>query len=158
MEKSWIPMVKDGRLFIVYSFDPIVVYEYLDGAIVLRLGLPEQARAFVVRGGTQLIPWRGNFVGLVHSRVPHPNKLYYTHAFVVLDDKFELVEMSEPFFLQRRGLEFACGLIEFNGDLLVSYGVSDRAAAFCILPFKPISQWVVSLGARSPAAEGARRD
>jgi hypothetical protein len=44
----------------------------------------------------------------------------------VLDDEFAPVEESESFFIQHRGIEFAGGLIEYKGDLLVSYGVPDR--------------------------------
>jgi hypothetical protein len=49
-------------------------------------------------------------------------------------------------FIQHRGVEFAGGLVEYKGDLLVSYGVPDRGAAFCILPYGKVSQWVASMG------------
>lgn len=143
-EKNWIPIVRDEELFVIYRFRPMVIYEYEDGALKLIKGDPLDQQEFSARGGTQFVRWGKNFIGLVHSPPNfHESKIYYTHRFVVINDAFEILEFSRPFFIQRRGIEFACGLTEYGGDLLLSYGVSDRAAAFCILPSSKLSRWVV---------------
>ncbi len=145
-EKNWVPLVKDDRLFLIYSFEPFAVYEYTGGGLELVRGSPGQERGFPVRGSSPFIPWREHFAGLTHSVTRIGGKLYYSHAFVVLDDEFAPVEASESFFIQHRGVEYVGGLIEYKGDLLVSYGVPDRAAAFCILPYSKVSQLVASMG------------
>lgn len=150
MEKNWIPLVKEDKLFLLYSIDPMVVYEFADGALALVRGSPAEVKTFDIRGGTPLLPWGGYYIGLVHA----PNRAsngrgHYTHNFIVLDDKFDVVEISRPFFLQRKGIEFACGIIQYGDDLLISYGVSDRRAAFCVLPADKIGQWVVGIGSLS---------
>jgi hypothetical protein len=150
-EKNWIPVVKDDRLFLIYNFHPVTIYEFADGKLHWICGAPNHGLDFHVRGGTPLIPWNGHFIGLIHSVRKIDRKMYYSHAFAALDSNFDLIETSEPFFIQRPGIEFACGLIEYKGDLLVSYGVSDRAAAFCILPFSQIAQMVVAMGNPSKA-------
>lgn len=144
-EKNWVPLVKEDRLFIIYSFEPMVVYEYLDRKIVPVRGSPSEGKEFSVSGGTPLIHLRGYYVGLAHSYQGDSHRRHITHNIVVLNDNFEIVEMSCPFFLQRKGIEFACGLIEYRQDLLVSYGISDSASAFCVLPSKRLAQWVVSM-------------
>lgn len=87
--------------------------------MVLLLGSPTEGSEFAVRGGTPLIPWRGNYVGLVHSQLIR-NKRYYSHNFIVLNADFETLEMNRPFYFRRIGIEYACGLIKYKEDLLVS--------------------------------------
>lgn len=137
--------MKDDRLFLIYSFEPFAVYEYTGGGLELVRGSPGQERGFPVRGSSPFIPWKEHFAGLTHSVTRIGEKLYYFHALVVLDDEFAPVEESESFFIQHRGVEFVGGLIEYKGDLLVSYSVPDRGAAFCILPYSKVAQWVASV-------------
>ena len=145
-EKNWVPLVKDGRLFLIYNFEPMTVYEYAGGGLEPVCGSPSQDSSFPVRGSSPLVPWGEHFAGLTHSVTRVGERLYYSHAFVVLDGEFALIEGSEPFFLEHRGVEYVGGLIEHKGDLLVSYSVPDQGAAFCVLPYSKVSRWAVSTG------------
>ena len=143
-EKNWIPYVKDDRLFFVYSFSPMIVYEFNDGRIHLQFSLKQNdAETFSIRGGTPFVPWRGGLIGVVHTAPALLDKYYYQHMFVALDSNLNVLDVGEPWFIQKRGIEFACGLTEFNGNLLLSYGVSDRASAYCVLPASLIDRWVL---------------
>jgi hypothetical protein len=153
LEKNWVPIVKDGNLYLIYSFDPMVVYEFHKGNLRLVKGEPTRKGDFPLRGGTPLMPWNGYHVGLVHA-VQLKRKKYYLHAFVALDSNFDVVELSEFFYIQRPGIEFAAGLLEHKGDFLVSYGVADRVSSFCLLPFARIAPMMISLGSPS-AKDGA---
>ncbi len=143
-EKNWIPMVKDGRLLIIYNFAPVAVYEFTGEGLSLVHGEPPKDGNFPLRGGTPFVPWGNSFLSVAHwAPYNFRGKVYYLHLFVVMDDCFDIVEISEPFFIQRRGGEFATGLIEHDGDLLLCYGVSSRAAAFCKLPIAKLSRWIL---------------
>ncbi len=153
-EKNWIPLVKDDRLFIIYSFEPMVIYEFRHGKMDLLLGPqpeglefpPPEGREFPIRGSTPLIRYGENYIGLVHfDRQPNGGARNYFHKFIVLNNDFEVLEMSRGFSFQRTGVEFACGLIKYDGNLLVSYGLSDSASVFSVLPTEQLSQWVISL-------------
>ncbi|MEI9914878.1 MAG: hypothetical protein WDN29_02655 [Methylovirgula sp.] len=151
IEKNWVPVVDGARLYLIYSFYPLVVFEVVDRLLVLKRGDPAAAKAFFVRGGTPLIKWGDNhYIGLVHS-APRilDQRSYYTHSFIVLNDCFDVIEMSPPFFIERRGIEFACGLLHHNDHFLLSYGVSDRAAAFALIPTDQIIASLIGLSSPS---------
>lgn len=146
-EKNWIPLVRDDKLFLIYCFDPLIVFEYREGRLLPVTGAPAAGSELRMRGGTPLLGWGEYYVGIVHAPLKIiDGKGYLLHHFIVLNENFELIEVSRPFHFQRLGVEFACGLIEFKGDLLVSYGVSDRGAAFAVFPIQRLAEWVVSLG------------
>ncbi|MCC0016172.1 MAG: hypothetical protein H6878_07865 [Rhodobiaceae bacterium] len=144
VEKNWIPLVSGGRLHIVYSVDPLVVFRFEEGKLVIHSGQLPQSNRFAIRGGTPFIPFRDRYIALVHdSWSTDTGKSYYRHRFVVLKPDLELEETSDPFFLKRRGIEYAIGMTEFHGDLLVSFGISDRRAAYAVIPAPRLDEWVV---------------
>ena len=141
-EKNWIPHVLNDRLFFVYSFSPTIVYEFKDGRIYLQFTIGEGDTDFDVRGGTQLVAWNGCWLGIAHTKPLLLDKYYYCHKFVVLDHNLNVLDIGEPFFIQKRGIEFACGLARRGDDLILSYGVSDRASAYCVLPPALVDRWI----------------
>ncbi len=44
------------------------------------------------------------------------------------DEAPRILRISRPFIFQKRGIEFAAGLIRDGDDLVVSYGVDDKTA------------------------------
>ena len=144
IEKNWTPIVVDDNLFIVYSLSPYVVYQYADSELKLVRGVAPSANNCEIRGGTQFVRMDDKYIGLGHFRpIWYKSKFYYRHAFIVLDNAINIEDISEPFFIQRRGIEFASGLeLHLNG-LLLSYGVSDRAAACVAVTRSELLKWVV---------------
>jgi len=158
VEKNWTPIVRGDRLFLIYNYVPMVVFELVDRRLVLVRGNPLDAQAFVIRGGPPLLEWDENtYVGIIHhpSQICH-SKQHYTHSFISLSDKFDVLEITPPFFFQRKGIEFACGLIRYQDKLLISYGVSDRASAFALVPVEAITPTVVGIGAPNQHAAEPR--
>ena len=64
----------------------------------------------------------------------YAEKVYYTHNFLVLDDEFDIFEISEPFFIERSGIEYAGGLVASDSGVYVTYGVADRVSKCIFLP------------------------
>lgn len=145
IEKNWVPLVASDDLFLAQSLAPLCLHRFEGGRIVAHKGTAPAERAFPVRGGTPFIPFRGHYLSLAHQAPRRANgKIYYLHQFVLLDDRLDLVEMSDPFFIQRRGIEFACGLQPLDAEaLLLTYGVSDRRAAHVRLPIRAIERFCV---------------
>lgn len=144
IEKNWTPLVVEDDLFLVYSISPLIIYRFKDGVIELFKGDEPINNQLAIRGGTPFMPFRNKFISIAHlNRIEFERKRYYRHLFVVLDYNLDVDEVSEPFFLQRKGIEFACGLTPFGEDLLISYGLSDRSANFCILPHTELNRYLV---------------
>ena len=58
----------------------------------------------------------------------------YPHRFVLLDRGGQRFRRTRPFFFLDRGIEFAAGLVEVDGTLLVSFGVADESAWIARIP------------------------
>jgi hypothetical protein len=143
LEKNWIPLVCGDDLFFIYGIRPYSVFKFDAGVLKLVHGIDPKDSACTVRGSTQFVPWKGKQLGVAHfDRERIDGKLYRRHVFVVIDRDMNLEQISEPFFFQRKGLEFACGLANHDNGLMLSFGVMNQTAEFCILPFEELSRWV----------------
>lgn len=134
LEKNWCPIIQDADLMFVYSYQPPNIFSIRNGEICFR-DLDPKVIDHDCRGGTPLIKYDNIYLGVIHHA---PNiwngKRSYTHSFVSLTENFQLLEISEPFFLQRRGLEFAAGICKTESGILISYGVADRAVRMLEIP------------------------
>jgi hypothetical protein len=144
-EKNWAPLVNKDSLNLVYQIDPVEIYSFQNGKIVGELIPKEINNSFDIKGSTPFIPLNNHWLGLVHAGpFKSDDRLFYTHRFCLLDAQFRRMDLSQPFFLQRRGIEFACGLINDGSSLLISYGASDRASAFIKMPIGKLKNWIIS--------------
>jgi hypothetical protein len=142
LEKNWTPIVKEGVLNLIYSFSPLNLIKIEDRKAVLQGGL-RKITNHDARGGTQLIEYKGGYIGLVHQAPNMWNgKRSYTHSFAWFTKDLELLEISEPFYIQRKGLEFAAGICADEGGVIVSYGVADRACRIIKIPDRVIERYL----------------
>lgn len=132
VEKNWMPFVHNGKVHIVYSVTPLVVFCLEDGALAPVRGDVQngtvQHSGFRYAGSTNGVPFGGGFLFVVHKRETYGSKISFTHFFMYLDSKLELLQISEPFLFERPGIEFAVNLVCDAGDIVISYGVADRKA------------------------------
>ncbi len=146
-EKNWapfaLPTVKPGRrdggekVGVVYSWDPLVLGElHLGGGrMVVRSRRGGTGLGPVVRGGSPGVPVADGVLFVVHEVAWMPDGTRrYPHRFVLLDPGGSRIRRSRPFFFLARGIEFAAGLVEAGGDLLVSFGVADESAWIARIP------------------------
>ena len=144
MEKNWVPLVADDTLYLLYGICPYVVFAYEDGQLKAIRGPVAQDNKFALRGSSQFIPVKEKYVGVCHfERTEVEDKYYYRHVFVIINKHLDLEQISEPFFIQRKGVEFCCGLSRYDDGLLLSYGVMKLNSAFCLVPFSELSKWIV---------------
>jgi hypothetical protein len=102
-----------------------------------------------LRGGSNL--WKladGGYLGVMHTLYLKTQATYnprtfghtmsqqrrYTHQFVKFDNFGKLCLISEEFVFDSLQIEFAAGLVEKDGNYVISYGVNDVAAKLAVIP------------------------
>ena len=133
-EKNWMPFEWPGsesRLYVIYGLSPLTVYRVnldeegcsLGEKRVLKSDLP-----FSYSGGTNMVPYKGGVLGLIHRRTVIGGVSYYKHAFLYLGNDLRECRVSGEFFFRSRGIEFAVSLFLRDGKLHIGYGELDRVA------------------------------
>jgi len=133
-EKNWMPFEWPGvesDLHVIYNLSPLTVYRVnldeetysLGEKRVLKSDLP-----FSYSGGTNMVPYKGGVLGLIHRRTVIGGVSYYKHAFLYLGNDLRECRVSKEFFFRSRGIEFAVSLLFQEGTLHVGYGELDRVA------------------------------
>ena len=85
------------------------------------------------RGGSQIVFWKGYYLGIVHQLVNTGNPLerkggVYCHRFILWDTDFNIVQYSKLFNFLDAPVEFCAGLAIYDGMLYVSFGFQDCAS------------------------------
>lgn len=145
VEKNWTPVETDDSLTLFHRLSPSQQAVVHADRLERPAGAPLPDQSWLLRGGTPLVRFGGHFLAVAHlAPAMIWGRLHYPHCFVVFDDRLRHVETSDPFFFRRRGIEFACGLQIHGGDLIVTYGVADRAAEAMRLPIAALDRWFVA--------------
>jgi tetratricopeptide (TPR) repeat protein len=128
-EKNWMPIEGSSIRFL-----------YRPGHVVDQAGQdlikhePTTLRSDSFSGGSQLIPFRDGWLGIIHEAhvyIDRPWKRYYSHRFVWYDSEFRLGRVSRPFFFKDKVIEFVAGLCQHpdkDGTLVISFGFKDCEA------------------------------
>jgi hypothetical protein len=128
-EKNWMPWVIADRLYFIYAPHPLIILEYS----------PDEKRVKVVEtksektlphasGSSCMVPFDGNFVGVLHVKVPMGKNTQYRHRLFLASEKFEILAVSEEFSFEGKNIEFCAGIAVRNGYFYLSYGVFDEKA------------------------------
>lgn len=113
IEKNWAPFTKDGRLYFVYNYDPLVILSYdfnptgVCTIVHADTPLPFRTETTFFRGGSNLLPYKGDvYLGFGHSRLLHTNGLFfhYTHAVFLDTHTWKVVYVSDPLTYSFPGL------------------------------------------------------
>ena len=126
-QKNWMPILGRPSQFL-YLCDPTTVIDCAAEKTVERLRIADLDQNLTeLRGGSQVIPYGDGWLCLVHEVVYVPGRVYL-HRFVRLTEKIEIRSISEPFYFERKGIEFAAGLARDGDRLVASFGVNDASA------------------------------
>jgi len=150
VEKNWMPVVTSEGLRLVYRTSPLTVLDYDQGAHAVKGELPPQTVPYAMgdgpRGGSQLVPYEGGYLAVVHER--HAEQRY-THAFVRFDRDLARVSIGPPWTLEHDGIEFVCGLARHRNQWVVSYGFDDRSPRLALVSDQTVRQWTAPLPLRA---------
>lgn len=127
-QKNWVPLVRDGKVFIIYSTSPTAVFVLGEDDQIDTNGATDFGHGRL-RGGSQAIRVPDGWLFLVHDVIWMPSRLYL-HRFVLMSDDFKISKMSDHFYFQNRGIEYCCGLAYDGKKLVASYSVNESAAYF----------------------------
>ena len=142
-EKNWMPVLDKPYHFIKWTNPAELVEADLETLKTRRVqevkesdkreGLP------FLRGSSQVIRWRGYYVCIVHDCDLFKNRsgqkdATYMHRFVVYDLDWNIVRIGEPFSFMDGEIEFCCGLAEWQGDFLITFGFQDNCAFILRIP------------------------
>jgi hypothetical protein len=131
-EKNWMPLQgTDAWLYAANHAGHTVTVDAdnsLPGAYLMHRRSPAPHIASQFRGGSQLVEFRGGWLGLIHE-VAHGGHRVYEHRWVWLDNSLTLKRWSLPFvFRERQAIEFAAGLAITGSSVVASFGVRDAEA------------------------------
>ena len=150
-EKNWMPCVlEDGHAQFVYSTQPLITLDMENVFGVVGVLPKVEAIPRVtsyIRGGSQLIPWRGGFLAIVHrvykrsgiapgynpllspwTPSPEGPTVVYQHHFAFFDPRLEKVTIGSPWYFRHEGIEFCAGLVRHEGRWIASFGQEDKEA------------------------------
>ena len=135
-EKNWMPFEWPGSesdLHVIYSLSPMTVYRVNLDENTSSLGekrVMEVPLPYAYSGGTNMVPYKGGVLGLIHRRTVVGGVSYYKHAFLYLGKALGECRVSKEFFFKSRGIEFAVSLFLQDGKIHIGYGELDRVAWF----------------------------
>ena len=135
-EKNWLPITREGKLYFVYSMQPLVV---------LRCDIPsgrlnfidpryaEYSRSsfpFLIGGSASGITSDNRHLLIVHRRsVRLPRLRYiYVHRCATLDPSLAKLQFGRYFVIGRAETQFVAGLKVEEDIVSLSYGRLDRSA------------------------------
>lgn len=142
-EKNWMPVLDKPYHFIQWTNPAVLIKADLTTLKSCRAQDVNEAGKIdglpFLRGSSQVIPWRGYYVCVVHDCDLLKNKIgqkdaTYMHRFVVYDRDWNTVHIGESFSFMGGEIEFCCGLAEWKGDLLITFGFQDNAAFILQVP------------------------
>jgi hypothetical protein len=145
-EKNWMPVLGTDEMMFVYGCDPfsVISVDLETGAVREVKKKKYQMCMEGWNGGSQVVQHGDGWVFVVHERAVYPDgRRVYWHRMVYMDKSLELKMFIRPFYFSRVGIEFCAGMAHFNGCFLMSFGVDDRNAGFCMVPYGDLdAAWV----------------
>jgi len=143
-EKNWVPWSRDGALYAIYAYDPMVVLRVdpASGETAIAAQSQPNWQGTQLRGSTSpvAIPGgSGHWLCLVHEVAMPSSGRVYSHRFVEIDAEMRLGRRSRPFLFDHLGIEYAAGLANLDDSrLAITYGFEDREARFIVLPWAEV--------------------
>jgi tetratricopeptide (TPR) repeat protein len=134
-QKNWMPRSGDAldrTADLIYAASPgnrggqATVFD-LDGTRIDHRNATSFGHGRL-RGGSQLVRTPDGWLCLVHDVAWPGSWRLYLHRFVLLSDDYKIISMTDPFFFERKGIEFCAGLAFDGAKLVASYGVEDCKA------------------------------
>ncbi len=148
-EKNWMPVLDMPYHFIQWTNPAVLVKADLMSLKSHRAHEVKESDKVpnlpFLRGGSQVIPWRGYYLCIVHECNLLKNRIeqkdaVYMHHFVVYDRDWSIVQIGAPFSFMDGNIEFCCGLAEQERDLLITFGFQDNAAFILRVPEQMLSE------------------
>lgn len=133
-EKNWMPILDQPYHYIKWTNPTEVVKVDPIEQTCTTVHLSEwQQMPKDLRGGSQVIPYKEGYLTINHETDLYKSEAgrkdaTYRHRFTYWDKNWNVIKFSQVFSFMNTKIEFACGLAEYKGDYLITFGVQDNAA------------------------------
>lgn len=134
-EKNWMPILDRPYHFVKWSnptevvkYDPVnkttetvIIKDFIDYG------------TYDLRGGSQVVPYDNKYIAILHevdlysSEIGRKDADYY-HRFVMWDQDFNLIKVSDRLRFMDAKIEFCCGLCVSGDEFLIVFGYQDNGA------------------------------
>jgi hypothetical protein len=147
-EKNWMPVIDMPYHFVKWCNPTEVVrVDPLNKTCHQIYHGPWVSQNLDFRGGSQVIPFGDHHICLTHQtylfRSEQDKKnATYRHSFVVWDKDWKVVKYGNPFPFLDVQIEFCAGMCEYNGDILITFGIQDNAAYLLRCPKQFIKDYI----------------
>jgi len=147
-EKNWMPIIDIPYHFVKWANPTEVVKVDPETNTSKTVVLKPQIDSFNnLRGGSQIIPYGDGRICIIHECNLWKNKLEqkdakYTHRLVMWDKDWNIKHISESFNFMDGEIEFCCGLAEYQGNLLITFGFQDNAAYILKMPITFLDNFI----------------
>jgi hypothetical protein len=139
-EKNWMPVVDKPYTFVKWSNPTEVVKYNIDDDATSTIFLGNyQSSPYDYRGGSQVFRWKEYYICISHSVNLYKSEsgrknADYWHSFIVWDRNWNVVKYTDLFNFMGAKIEFSCGMCEYNGDIIITFGYQDNAAYILKVP------------------------
>lgn len=148
-EKNWMPVLDKPYHFVKWSNPTEVVEVDINTLTSKTVYLSNNYKQLKrdIRGGSQVIRLGEYYIALTHEvdlwRTKHGKKdgKYY-HRFIVWNQNFEIVKVSDEFNFMAAGVEFCCGMAIYGDDILITFGYQDNASFLLKSPISYIKNFI----------------
>ena len=136
-QKNWMPFEDHDRLEWIYA----ALNDAGEVTKVSQDAAPASLDHGRLRGGSQLVRLPdGTWIAVVHDvAFPGGRTRFYLHRFVRFDvETKKVISMTDPFYFEKLGIEFCCGLALVGERLVASFSVDDCSANFAVFDLKNV--------------------
>ena len=135
-EKNWLPFIDNNNLFLVYNYDPIDIINTIindhnkyTGEIDIYSRFFSQLNLVRFRGSAGPLRFYDNLLIVIHEVSKIDDKrMMYNHRFILLNNNYEIIKLSDPWYFEHHGVEFCRGICDFGDDIILSVGIEDEEA------------------------------
>lgn len=142
-QKNWSPFIYEGKLLLLYSFDPLIILEpnLETGECKIYKKQETKYNYSMLRGGSQGFYVNEDLYFITHEVVFSDGRLYF-HRFVKMSNDLEIEKVSYPFFFNNWGVEYVAGATynKENNNILISWGSNDKNANLTTINIDDISR------------------
>lgn len=140
-EKNWVPIIDQPHHFVKWTNPTEIIRTDVEQNKAVTCCLKHESVSVPrdIRGGSQVIPYKGYYIALTHevdlfkSELGNKDAEYY-HRFVVWDKEWNIISFSNEFKFFTANIEFSCGLMFHNNEIVATVGFQDTSAYLIRIP------------------------
>lgn len=140
-EKNWMPILDMPYHYVKWTNPTEVVKINTSTGQAETVALVNNSIQFPrdIRGGSQVVKYKDYYIAVTHEVDLWKNYLdqkdaQYYHRFIVWDQNWNIVHYSQEFKFMTARIEFSCGLVIHDGQVIIPFGYQDTTAFIVKFP------------------------